>query len=223
MRMIYFREFLLKESVFVLKNSSPFILKLNTVVLYIAAFAILGALIFFYVRNRLRIRQMKATGDPGAFGKMSRSVKLSLWHILCERYPGLSDMIKWLDTQLLQCRKAESLELLLEQEWCCEDCSSFAAAPVRCRPCRLTFKQEEETAKVFEQFAFRDNQYLKEEEAQLLGWMMMEEVRRLLPFRSYHMKTSRVTRHYRVDNGVPVAWKDSTVSMENYNISVFRH
>lgn len=196
------------------------ILSINTVILYVIIFALLGLLIFLFVRNALKRHKFTATSDSDVFEEMDRRSRQRNLQALLARFPNLEQSFAWIDEQLMTEHRARYIWIALEQEWCCEDKSGREEMPCCCRPSRVAFRAENEN-RSFQIDEYQAGQYLTADENKLMGWGLMERCRMLVPYRKYRMHVNRITRSFFVENEVPVNWKTDTVIKEEYSVEVW--
>ena len=77
------------------------ILSINTATLYAIIFALLGLLIFLFVRNALKRHKFTATSDSDVFEEMDRRSRQSNLQALLARFPNLEQSFAWIDEQLM--------------------------------------------------------------------------------------------------------------------------
>ena len=76
------------------------ILSINTVILYVIIFALLGLLIFLFIRNAFKRHKFAVTSDSDVFEEMDRRSRQSNLQALLARFPNLEQSFAWIDEQL---------------------------------------------------------------------------------------------------------------------------
>ncbi|NMA93435.1 MAG: hypothetical protein GX975_02100 [Clostridiales bacterium] len=201
-----------------MKIGNSTIIGINTVFLYLFAVAILGFVAFLMLRNFLRKHKFSQQEGGGEFEEMSRTDKQLGLKLLLENDSQLQGMFTWLSAGLMKNLKAKQLEVSLLQEWCEEDLSGKADAPIRTRPEKLIFKVDGEES-VYE-LNSEELRALSVDEIKVLNWGIMERCKTLIPFRRYKMLVNRTTRNFKVENEVSVNWKTDVVVKEDYTVKI---
>lgn len=194
------------------------VLGINTVFLYIFGVSIIGLLVFLYMRTYMRKRKLAVRGETGEFEGLSRADKQFELRLLLQQNLYLRDMFTWLDARLMENLKANSVRVTMVQEFCDEDRTGTADAPVQVRLKELSFFVDGKIQ--IHPISNAKAADLTADQKKLLCWGIMERCRTLIPFRVYRTKALRTTRSFRIENAVAVHWKTDTVTKEDYTVEI---
>lgn len=205
------------------------IIGINTILLYVLAAAFLALLVYLMVRTQMRNNKLLKKGKKGESDsengrapredRMTDSEREEALDEMLKKHPCLSAALVWLNEQLLRSRRAKTVTVTLEQEWCCEDTRGDALLPTRSRPSRLVLSADGTTSEMRIE-GYAADEYLTRNEGELMGWCMLKQCRMLIPFRRYSLRVKRVTRKFFVENNAPVKWKRKSITMEIYTAEV---
>ena len=180
---------------------------------------IIAFLLYWMIRKWTQDKQLAGSGLEGSVRANTRAEKKQALEALKKTYPPLGEMMIWLNARLMENKKKHDMEIFLESEWCCEDKTGRADAPIKARPCVLRFTCEDKT----EEHPIRwekETDHLSANETKLLAWGVMQSAQMLVPYRFYRLEVKRSRRTFHVENNVPVRWEDDTAVRENFILNI---
>jgi len=180
---------------------------------------IIAFLLYWMIRKWTQDKQLAGSGLAGQERAQTRASKKEILEHIKKQYPGLGDMMIWVNARMMENKKHHNMEIVLESEWCCEDKTGKADAPIKARPAKVVFTCKGKT----EAYAIHwksETDFLGPESTKLVAWGIMQSAQMLVPYRFYRLEVKRSRRTFHVDNGVPVNWEDDTAVLENFILNI---